>query len=86
MTDSWTEERAEFIKEIVPGILRDYPEMNEIQLVAILGLVVTGMDEMWRQTVRELAAKLPAIAASNPALLPGLRMAAKTITAFVESP
>lgn len=83
MTDQWAEERAEFIKAVVPGILRDNPNITEIQLVAILGVVVTGIDEMWRDTLRQLAAHMAADD-RNPVTRPGLQMAARAITAFVE--
>lgn len=83
MTDQWTEERAEFIKAIVPVILRDNPNITEAQLVAILGVVVTGIDEMWRDTLRQFAAHL-AGDDRNPVTRPGLQVAAKALRTFVE--
>lgn len=83
MTDQWADERAEFIKAIVPAILREHPNITEVQLVAILGVVVTGLDEMWRDTLRQLAAHMAADH-RDPAARHGLQVAARAITAFVE--
>jgi hypothetical protein len=83
MTDQWAEERAEFIEAIIPPILHANPNITEVQLVAILGAVVTGLDEVWRDTLRQFASQLAADD-RDPVTRPGLRVAARALTVFAE--
>ncbi len=89
MTDeqsTWADDRLDLVNGLLEAILAERPDASREDMVLALGMAVTVVDESWRQLIRRSADHLLSIGDDNPALLPGLRVAAEALTTFVEQP
>ncbi len=85
MTDeqsTWADDRLDLVNGLLEAILAERPAASREDVLLALGMAVTVVDESWRGLLRRTADQLVSIGDHNPALLPGLRVAAKTLTTF----